>query len=388
MNRERKELPPRQEVPRLVAMNKEWIEFHFQRKRRGRRWRRIYLATCAVTAMLAIFALVCLRSDVFPAWGAGEQHTVTQRAEGFLIPDPKEHYQSVWKPIEPSVPETPSLTPEQLYQFDYSAVPVGAIPILPMDLSLTDYGMSYIHNLTGLNPDTEMLLKQSLKQNQRPEYLAASQGPLVLIIHTHGTEAYSPDGAISYVDDGSEIARSSDPKQNVVAVGKMIADNLNRAGIATLHCTVLHDEIQYKDSYARAEETIRRYLEQYPTIRLVIDVHRDSILKSTGEMVRPVSLVDGKAAAQVMCVVGSSWGGDDNPRWEGNLALALQLRQGLNQTYGNLCRPPYLKASTYNQEIAPYSLLLEVGASGNSLAEAERSAVAIAQILSTIVPEL
>ena len=389
MERKRQELPPVKDVPRLRAMEKERIEFDFRRCRRGRRWVRIYCATCALTAVLAILVLVCLKWNAFEASsGDTPKNTLSQKWEGFLLPDPEEYGKPTWSPIDPSDPQSPSLTPEKLYQFDYTAVPDGEIPILPMDLSLTDYGASYIHNLTGLNPDTEALLRQSLKQNQQPEYLSASQGPLVLIVHTHGTEAYSPNGAISYADDGSEIARSSDSKQNVVGVGRVLADSLNRAGISTLHCTILHDELQYKDSYARAEETIRQYLEQYPSIRLVIDVHRDSILKSTGEMVRPVSLIDGEAAAQVMCVVGSNWGGEDNPNWEGNLALALQLRQGLNQTYSNLCRPPYLKSSTYNQELAPYSVLLEIGASGNSFEEAERSAEAIARILSTIIPDL
>ena len=120
----------------------------------------------------------------------------------------------------------------------------------------------------------------------------------------------------------------------------------------------------------------------------MIDLHRDSVVKSTGELVRPVTAVDGEAVAQVMCVVGSDWGGQENPNWQGNLSLALKLREELNQKYQNLCRPAYLRASTYNQELAPYSLLLEVGASGNSLAEAKRSASLIADALAKFIPEL
>ena len=87
-------------------------------------------------------------------------------------------------------------------------------------------------------------------------------------------------------------------------------------------------------------------------------------------------------------MVGSTWGGEENPNWEGNLALALQLRKQLNEVYGNLCRPPYLKSSTYNQELAPYSLLLEVGACGNSLQEAKRSALAVAGELAKLIENL
>ena len=168
----------------------------------------------------------------------------------------------------------------------------------------------------------------------------------------------------------------------------MLADELNKRGISTLHSTVLHDEKQYKDSYARSEETIRHYLEKYPTIRLVIDLHRDAIVRSGGELVRPVALADGEAAAQIMCVVGSDFGGQECKNWERNLSLALKLREPLNTKNTGRCRPPYLRSSTYNQELAPYSLLLEMGASGNSLEEAKRSAVLVSEALAKIIKQL
>ena len=134
--------------------------------------------------------------------------------------------------------------------------------------------------------------------------LSNNEGPVVLILHTHGTEAYSEKGAISYLESG-ELARSNDTSKNVVAVGEAMAQYLNKNGVPTVHCSVMHDQVQYKDSYNRAEETIKQYLEMYPTIKLVIDLHRDSIVKSSGELVRPVTLVGDTPAAQVMCVVGS-----------------------------------------------------------------------------------
>ena len=273
-----------------------------------------------------------------------------------------------------------------LYDFDYSAVPEGHTPIVPMDLSLSKYGNTYINNSTGYSPDTAALLAQKLGNGYTQ--LSSAQGPLVLIVHTHGTEAYSEEGAISYPSDTQNYARTSDTRKNVVAVGKALAQALTEKGIPTAHCTVLHDSVQYKDSYARAEETIKKYLSEYPTIKLVIDVHRDSIVKSNGEMVRPVSEVSGKAAAQVMCVVGSDWEGDGCPSWQNNLSLALKLRQYMNTQYGNVCRPPFLKGHTYNQEIAPYSLLLEIGSEGNSLEEAIFSARLVGEALSNLVSEI
>ncbi len=287
-----------------------------------------------------------------------------------------------------SLPSTDAgITTGGLYDFDYSKVPEGYTPIIPMDLSLVYYGSEYINNSTGYSPDVAALIKKKLKDDNSYELLAATNEPKVLIIHTHGTEAYSKDGAI-YCDDSGAYARSTDIEQNVVAVGRTVARILNENGVSTLHCTVMHDSLQYKDSYARAEETIKRYMEEFPSIRLVIDIHRDSIIKSSGEIVRPVAELDGEAAAQLMCVVGSDWAGDTHPEWENNLSLALKLRKTLNGECPNICRPVYLKPNTYNQELAPYSLLVEVGAEGNSLIEAQRSAKLLAEALVTLLKEI
>ena len=291
-------------------------------------------------------------------------------------------------PNEDTNSNIPPLTKESLYFFDRNLIPSGETAIIPMDLSLISYGAEYINNSTGYSPDTAKLLVANLKDNINIEYLASSNAPIVLIVHTHATEGYSADGAISYLESGGEYARTDDIKNNVVAVGKVLSDELNKVGISTIHSTVLHDAVQYKDSYARSEETIKQYLERYPSIRLVIDLHRDAIVRSNGDLVRPVALSDGEAAAQIMCVVGSDWGGQKCSNWEGNLALALKLRERLNSKTEGICRPPYLKSSTYNQEFAPYSLLLEMGASGNSLEEAKRSAKLVADALSGLIKEL
>ena len=276
-------------------------------------------------------------------------------------------------------------TPGNIYDFDYSKIPDGENAVIPMDLSLTSYGNSYIYNSTGYTPNAKALLAAKLSFSDDVIYISSKTEPLVLILHTHATESYLPDGAISYKDTGGEIARSEDINENVVAVGNVMAQILNENGIPTLHCTLLHDKLQYKDSYARAEETIKQYLERYPSIKLVIDLHRDAVIKSTGEIVRPVASVNSQPTAQVMCVVGSDWNGGSCDNWENNLALALQLRERLNSKYNSLCRPAYLRSSSYNQELAPYSLLLEVGACGNSLEEAKRAAALVANELSVII---
>ena len=109
------------------------------------------------------------------------------------------------------------------------------------------------------------------------------------------------------------------------------------------------------------------------------------MIRSDGNIVRPIADVGGEAVAQMMCVVGSNQGGEDNPSWERNLSLALQLRKSINDEYINLCRPVYLKSSTYNQEISKYSLLLEIGSIGNSLEEALSCTQIVGEALSELI---
>ena len=285
--------------------------------------------------------------------------------------------------------EAATTSPGDIYDFDYSAVPDGSNAIIPADLSLISFGENYISNSTGYAPNIQALLNATLGDDGLEELAVTdSDSPTVLILHTHGTESYVEHGALYYTADGSELARSHNAKENVVAVGSVLADVLNKAGVPTLHSTVLHDSVQYKDAYARSAETVKKYLETYPSIKLVIDLHRDSIINSNGDIIKPITLVEGERCAQIKCTVGSSWSGEKYDTWEKNLSLALKLRRELNDGYANICRPVSLESTTYNQQLAPYSLLVEIGAIGNSLEEAMCAADKLGRVLAALVPDI
>ena len=284
-----------------------------------------------------------------------------------------------------SAPDTEML--KSIYDFDYSVVPEGSAAIIPVDLSLVAFGEHYINNSTGYVPDVKSLLYAELGGDGL-ESLSSSDAPLVLIVHTHGTESYTEHGALYHTYDENEFARSHNAKENVVAVGSVLADVLNRAGIPTVHSTVLHDSVQYKDAYARSAQTVEKYLETYPSIKLVIDVHRDSVINSNGDIIKPITLAEGDRCAQVKCTVGSSWSGEKYDTWEKNLSLALKLRKALNDKYTNICRPVSLESTTYNQQLAPYSMTIEIGASGNSLEEAMCAAGIVGSALIDIVKNI
>lgn len=370
-------------------------DYSYRKRQRLRRVYALYMITSALIATICICLLLyfCVESDIFSKIFDKNNVSIPSGAvtdvfEGVLFPSKDSVNTPDFEDSTETESETvkkPVANNDNIYDFDYGAVPSGETPIIPMDLSLSSYGAAYIHNTTGLSPDLEKLLNYNFEKRIPIEYLSSKLSPTVLIIHTHGTEAYSKKGAISYLDDDSEIARSANVRENVVAVGKAFSEKLSELGVSNVHCEIMHDKDGYRDAYARAEETIKLYLERYPTIKLVIDLHRDSVVKSSGELVRPVTVTNKEATAQVMCVVGSSWGGEANPKWEKNLALSLQFREYLNDKYENLCRPSYLKSSTYNQEIAPYSMLLEIGAAGNSLDEAINAAKLSAEAVAMLV---
>lgn len=259
---------------------------------------------------------------------------------------------------------------------------IETYPIEKTDLCGKDLGDEYISNETGYKPDIKSLIK---KGNPVPKYNGDGKDPIILIIHTHGTEAYADDGKDFYTYDGGDISRTKDKEKNVVAVGKLMTEVFNENGIPTLHCEIMHDEKSYEESYSRAAETIKSYTAKYPSIQYVFDVHRDAILKSDGTLVGAVCEIDGEKVAQVMSVVGSNYKGANFPDWEDRLSLALALRASLNDKYGNISRPVYLRGAAYNEQYAKGSLLLEIGSSGNTLDEAKKAAKLVAESLTELI---
>lgn len=269
-----------------------------------------------------------------------------------------------------------------IYEYDTESVPKGMEGIMPMDLSLSEYGVDYIHNQSSLDPDIESLKKLNVTTD--PSSIYPASAPIVLIIHTHGTESFVLEDA-KYYDPSKEIARSEDISLNVVAVGKILHDELNKRGISTLHCETMNDLEGYSGSYERSAKKIKEYLKRYPSIQYIIDVHRDSIVRSTGELVKPIVETRDGEAAQIMCVVGTGASTSPCPRWENNLALAQKLREKLNTVCKNICRPTCLRDSSYNQQFSAYSLLLEMGAAGNSIEEVTVSARITAEALAGVI---
>ena len=218
----------------------------------------------------------------------------------------------------------------------------------------------------------------------RPSALSLSDdGPAVLIVHTHSSEAYTMEAGFEYPE--SDALRTLDERYSVIRVGDEIADILTEAGISVLHDTQPNDYPNYNGAYERMRQTIEGYLAEYPSIQMVLDIHRDAAEDADGNPVALTAEADGEACAELMLVVGTDEGGLSHPDWQENLANALKIQTLLNRSAPGLCRNLNLRTERFNQHETPGSLLVEVGASGNTLAEALRSARILGQALAVFL---
>ena len=248
-------------------------------------------------------------------------------------------------PSEVLVPETEPPQPEES----------------PVILPTTIEGGMVITNNTSYELDLNSLVAEGTTVK------LASEGPQVLIIHTHGSEAYTPSIADSY--SSSDNYRTEDSEYSVIRVGDELASCFESYGISVIHDRNVYDYPSYTGSYARSEDAIKKYLEEYPEISVVIDLHRDSI--GDGDVVyKTLAEASGKPSSQLMLLVGTGENGLEHPNWKENLKFALYLQSAVISKYPSLARPIALKKERYNQHLTTGSLILEVGSSGNTLSEA------------------
>ena len=196
-----------------------------------------------------------------------------------------------------------------------------------------------------------------------------SAAPQVPIMHTHATEDYRLSAGLWFTPgDG---ARSTDRSINMCAVGRVMADTLNAAGICTLHDETLNDYPSYTGSYANSRAVVQQYLARYPSIKVVLDVHRDAIETESGSRYAPVCTVDGRQAAQVMIICGCDNGTTVQlPGWRQNLRFAAAWERSMEGMYPGFTRPVLFSYRFYNQDLTTGSLLIEIGGHGNNLNEA------------------
>ena len=266
---------------------------------------------------------------------------------------------------------------------EQTTVPPETVPEVTQPLpsfSPDDATLLHITNYPDYTLDVPAMLTAPLSWD------LTTEAPSVLIVHTHATEAFAP-----YAGDFCDLRedwRSQDNGENVVLLGEIMAQELEKAGIGVIHDETQHDYPSYNGSYERSAETIRGYLKEYPGIRVVIDLHRDAIENPAGNLIRPVAQVDGKKAAQVMIIAGCDDGTMDLPGWRENLRWAAALQSRIETDFPGLTRPVFFCHRKYNMDLTGGSLLIEFGSHGNTLAQAALSARCVGQSMAAALQEL
>ena len=221
-------------------------------------------------------------------------------------------------------------------------------------------------------PDVEALLAQPLGWD------LTGDDPTVLIVHTHGTEAFTPVLGDEYEEVGGAY-RTTDNNANVVSLGEELARLLKAAGIHAIHDRN-HYDLDYEEAYSQSRAAVKEHLKQHPTIRLVIDLHRDSITGEDGSQLALSAPVCGEKTARVMLVVGTD-SRSDHPHWEQNLSLALKLHAVMEGTHPGITRPLDLRRQRFNQDLSTGAILAEIGTAGNTHEEAVKGVSVLAEAI-------
>lgn len=218
-----------------------------------------------------------------------------------------------------------------------------------------------VKNNTDYFVDTENLINEDLG------FKISKNKPSVLIVHTHTSEAYLKTKDEDYIQ--SDNKRTQDPNYNVIRVGEEFKKALESKGVVAIHNKTVHDYPSYNGSYLNTLKTIEKELSETPSIKIVIDIHRDAV--ETDETVYKFSSeIEGENSAQVMIVTGSDANGIENPLWKENYKFALKYQRRMNLLYPGLTRPLSLVRERYNTHLTTGSIILEIGTTGNTLKEA------------------
>ena len=243
------------------------------------------------------------------------------------------------------------------------------------------FGAVKVKNVNKTSINIEKILGEKI------DLAVEKDKPSVLIFHTHTTETYQ------ILDRGfyevGFMTRTKDSALNMVRVGKAICEEIEKAGYQVIHDTEIHD-LSYNGAYEHSRKKVEEYLKKYPTIEVVLDIHRDAIQQNDGTKIKPTAKIQGKKAAQIMIISGCQEKGnpvENFPDWRYNLTFAVHLQNQLETMFPGITRPLYFSPRKYNMNLTHCSLLVEVGSDANTLEEAVYTGKCIGVSLSEIMKD-
>jgi len=193
--------------------------------------------------------------------------------------------------------------------------------------------------------------------------------PVVLIYHTHTSESYIPVSGTAHQTDGRQ--------GDITKVGRRLKEVLEeKYGIPTIHCDEVHDYYPFRESYLRSQVTVKKILAEHPSLKVVLDVHRDA---TPG--IKAVTEIKGEKTATVLFVVGSNKMGLPHPDWEINYRFASKLAEAMNLYFPSLNSGIIVSDARYNQHLHHQALIVEFGDQNSNLEEVYRAVEDFAGIL-------
>lgn len=251
--------------------------------------------------------------------------------------------------------------------------------------SENDWFSSYFTLEGGAFASSEVFEKEKLEAVST--YVnVTGQEPKILIFHTHASE--------NYID-----SRQAMVEDTVVGVGNTLADILAKSyGLYVVHDTGVYDigqegKVDTSGSYDRMAASVQALLAKYPSVEVLIDIHRDGVPADR----KLVTKNKGRQTAMLMFVNGLCYENKDglpqktegmeNPYILENLGFSYKMQKYLETAYPGLMRKIYLKPYRYSLYLKPMSLLVEVGANTSSVEEAKNAMVPLAEALVQVLSE-
>lgn len=373
------------------------------------RLRAIVASAIALMALWGVFSIVLpaispflVRAALFSAALTMPEGTVTELKERFISasaptvsgeeepaslvpsyePEPSQDKPVVTSPSSSTAPQESSSSQAQ------PEIPKeNQGKVLVENMAGKEGGLAFSYQRFWLRNDTKLTQQQITDALKQPMSIALENTaePQVLIYQTHATESFCPYDSEIY--DKRYNWRSTDNNNNMVAVGAVVAQVLRENGIAVIHDTSQHDYPSYDGSYANSYRSVKDYLTLYPTIKVVLDLHRDAIEREGSLIVKPTVEINGVKYAQLMIVSNCDDGSGLIPNWKDNLRLAATLCDRLEQNTPQITRPVLFSYRKYNQQLSNGALLLEFGSHANTLEESKRTATLVGEALAQILLE-
>ena len=152
--------------------------------------------------------------------------------------------------------------------------------------------------------------------------LDQTEGPQILIYHSHSQEGFT---------DTVE----GDDTTTIVGVGDYLTQLLTEQyGYEVIHDRGVYDLVDgvldRNVAYDYAGAAVEKWLEEYPQIQVIIDLHRDAI---GDDSYAPKVKIGDEYAAQIMFVIGTNGSGLTHDNWQQNLQFAMKVQQKANELY-------------------------------------------------------